>query len=63
MIEKTIDEYAIKFLQWELPEGLCSDLCACDPHYKYRTGTNLMNFEQAKHMIKHILFDTVEIKD
>lgn len=44
-----------RFLSWPLPESLRSDPCALMPGYPHRTGTNLMNEEQAKSMLEYVL--------
>lgn len=44
-----------RFLAWRLPEGTCADPCACNPTYPNRTGTNLLNAEQARQMFEHVL--------
>lgn len=44
-----------RFLTWPLPEGTCADPCACNPTYPNRTGTNLLNADQARQMLEHVL--------
>jgi hypothetical protein len=54
-----IDKLVDRFLTWELPKTVCSDLCVTDRSYQYsRTGTSLLTAEEAKQMLMHVLQDT-----
>lgn len=44
-----------RFLTWPLPEGTCADPCASNPDYPHRSGTNLLNADQARQMLEHVL--------
>lgn len=50
-----VDAMVIRFLSWPLPEKVCADPCASMPGYPHRAGTNLLNAEQAKAMLLHVL--------
>lgn len=50
-----IDAMVSSFLSWPLPENVCADPCASMPGYPHRSGTSLMNAEQAKAMLLHVL--------
>lgn len=50
-----IDELVGRFLSWKLPDEVCADPCAATPFYPDRFGTNLLNWEQAKDMLRHVL--------
>ena len=50
-----IDALVSSFLSWPLPDDVCADPCASMPGYPHRTGTNLLNAEQAKAMLLHVL--------
>lgn len=50
-----INEMVSRFLSWPLPIDLCADPCAEQPGYPNRCGTNLMNAEQAKAMLEHVM--------
>ncbi len=50
------DEMVDRFLGWPLPASVCSDMCATVRNYEYsRSGTNLMNFHEAKAMLEYVL--------
>ena len=54
-----IDVLVDRFLQWKLPDSVCSDLCVTDREYakRYpgtRCGTNLLTADEARLMIEHI---------
>ena len=54
-----IDEIVNAFLQWKLPDTVCSDLCATDREYakRYpgmRCGTNLLTADEARQMVEHV---------
>ncbi|WP_236225692.1 hypothetical protein [Pseudomonas pseudonitroreducens] len=52
-----IDELVRRFLSWKLPDEVCADPCASMPFTPNRFGTNLLNWEQAKEMLEHVLAD------
>ena len=52
---KTMDEMVSSFLAWPLPDDVCSDSCASVPGYPHRSGTNLLNADQARQMLTHVL--------
>lgn len=56
----SIDGMVDRFLQWKLPDSVCSDACAADRTYatRYpglRSGTNLLTADEARQMIEHVL--------
>ena len=51
------DEMVDRFLAWPLPESVCADLCATNPGYSNRTGTNLLSAIEAKQMLEYVLKD------
>lgn len=50
-----VDAMVGRFLSWPLPADVCADPCASMPDYPHRSGTNLLNAEQAKAMLLHVL--------
>lgn len=47
-----------RFLMWPLPKTVCSDGCVTNSAYQFpRSGTNLLNAEEAKEMIRYLLSD------
>ena len=52
---KDLDALTIRFLTWKLPEGVCADPCASMPDHPDRSGTNLLNFPQARAMLAYVL--------
>lgn len=54
-----VNEIVSKFLSWKLPDDFQPDagIAFSKPESKawWPTGTNLMNANQAKEMVKHIL--------
>ena len=50
------------FLRWPLPPGVRADLCACDPDYKNRSGTNLLTFTEAKVMMDQVVMPVLAEK-
>lgn len=50
-----LSEMVDRFLAWPLPSNVCADLCATKPNTEHRTGTNLLDAEQAKQMLLHVL--------
>ena len=60
--EKLIRELTDAFLQWPLPQSVCADLCATDPKYKNRSGTNLLTFTEAKAMMDQVVMPVLAEK-
>jgi hypothetical protein len=53
-----IKALANRFLAWRLPQTVCADLCATNNAYQFpRSGTNLLNAEEAEAMFRHVLAD------
>lgn len=50
-----VDDMVSRFLTWPLPADVYADPCASMPNYPHRFGTNLLNAEQAKAMLLHVL--------
>ena len=55
----TKDGLVNAFLQWKLPDTVCSDLCVTDREYakRYpgtRCGTNLLTADEARQMVEHV---------
>lgn len=44
-----------RFLSWKLPASVKADGCASDPTYPYRLGTHLLNADEARQMIEHVI--------
>src|SRR5574343_85304 len=45
-----------KFLTWELPKSVCSDLRVTENNYNTkRTGTNLLTADEAKQRLEYLL--------
>lgn len=56
MSEEEIKKLVDRFLAWEIPKTVCSDLCMNDPRYPYpRSGTCIMTADEAKQMIEYLL--------
>lgn len=51
LIQRLVD----KFLSWPLPESVCSDLCVTKPGLPNRIGTNLLNAEETRQMLEHVV--------
>lgn len=52
-----IGALADRFLAWPLPPSVNSDQCVSIPHYSFpRSGTNLLNADEARQMIEYLLF-------
>jgi hypothetical protein len=49
-MERLVD----RFLSWTLPSSVCSDQCACEYGRSDRSGTNLLNAEETRLMIRHL---------
>lgn len=50
-----VDALVNRFLAWQLPQSVCSDLCVTDREYKFpRSGTCLLSAAEAKQMIEHL---------
>lgn len=50
-----INHLVERFLAWPLPKSVCADPCASNPDYPGRSGTNLLNADQARQMLEHVL--------
>lgn len=50
-----IKQLVDKFLNWPLPESVCSDNCATIPGYPHRVGTNLLTAVEGQQMLEHIV--------
>lgn len=51
-----MDRLVQRFLTWQLPASVVSDLCVTDPNYQYpRSGTNLLTTTEARQMLEHVL--------
>jgi hypothetical protein len=50
-------EMVDRFLAWPLPADASADPCASMPGYPHRSGTNLLNAEQAREMLEFVLAD------
>jgi hypothetical protein len=49
-----------RFLAWPLPATVAADGCATNPNYAFpRSGTNLLNADEAEAMLKHVLDNEV----
>lgn len=45
-----------RFLSWNLPKSVCSDLCVTNRDYQFpRSGTNLLTGDEAEAMLRHVL--------
>jgi hypothetical protein len=44
-----------RFLNWPLPDSVCSDTCASTPGYPHRTGTTLLSAVEAEQMLRYVL--------
>lgn len=63
MESKLVSALVDRFLTWPLPESVCADRCASEPNVPAgigvpvprRTGTNLLNAEEARQMIEYLL--------
>ena len=53
--EDRIRALAERFIRWPLPASVCSDGCCSIPSYKHRTGTNLLTYDEACQMLRHVL--------
>lgn len=56
-IEKMVE----RFLNWKLPETVCSDLCVTHLGQADRVGTNMLTAAEAKNMLEHVLDGVEEI--
>lgn len=57
--EQQIEAAVSAFLQWKLPDSVCSDTCVSDITYatRYpdlRSGTNLLTADEARQMVTHV---------
>jgi len=60
MSEEQIEKMVSRFLTWELPQNFNPDggiefTPPCNPVHFWPIGTNLLNAEQAREMIRHLL--------
>lgn len=54
-----IDKLVDRFLAWQLPASVCSDLCVTNAAYPHsRSGTNLLTADEAKAMLEHVLAES-----
>ncbi len=57
--EDVVREMALRFLSWKLPKGFAPDAGVAfvppPSGYNWPTGTNLLDHEQAKEMVRHML--------
>jgi len=53
-LKPDIDNLVGRFLQWPLPESVCSDLCVSKIGL-HRTGTNLLTADEARAMLRYLL--------
>lgn len=51
----TATELAEAFMSAPLPDSVCSDACATIRGYRYRTGTNLLTFDEARQVFDYIM--------
>jgi len=49
------DSMVDRFMNWPLPDSVCSDPCATKQGYPGRIGTNLLTADQARAMLEHVL--------
>lgn len=60
-MKTSIDTMVDRFLAWQLPKSVCSDLCVTDSNYPHsRSGTNLLTATEARAMLEHVLGGEVE---
>jgi hypothetical protein len=53
-----------RFLAWKLPASVCSDMCVSNSNYPHpRYGTNLLNAEEARAMIRHLLAERLKVTE
>lgn len=57
--ELAVKELVDKFLAWPLPASACADLCATKQGYPHRSGTTLLNANEAKQMVEHLFTDFI----
>jgi hypothetical protein len=51
-----------RFLSWPLPQTVAADQCATNPAYPFpRSGTNLLNADEAEAMLQHVLAPDVAL--
>ena len=51
-----LEDMVNRFLAWPLPETVSADGCATNPAYPHpRSGTNLLNAEEARAMLVYVL--------
>lgn len=59
MNKPLIDQLVDRFLTCPLPETVDVDLCAIEPGYPNRTGTNLLTAIEAKTVLEHVAGDLI----
>lgn len=53
---RVTDEMVDRFLNWPLPQSVCSDGCVTNPNYPHqRIGTNLLTADEARQMLEYVL--------
>lgn len=57
--DEQLNKLAEKFLAWPLLDTVQADSCATVRFHPDRTGTNLLNFNEAKAMLRYVLTDHV----
>lgn len=55
-----VDKITNKFLAWELPESVKSDMCVTVAEYKPRFGTNLLTFTEARKMVVYLFSELLD---
>lgn len=54
--ETELNNLVNRFLAWPIPQSVCSDGCVTNSAYALpRSGTNLLNADEAKQMIRYLL--------
>lgn len=56
------DEMVNRFLSWPLPATVLPDSCVLDRSYPHRSGTHLLNADEARAMLEHVLADSVTVR-
>lgn len=63
-MNKNIEKMVDKFLMWELPKTVYSDLCVTMHDYPHtRLGTNLLTATEAKEMLQYLFSPHTESKE
>lgn len=58
-----INQLVERFLSWPLPKSVCADPCASNPDYPGRSGTNLLNADEARQMLEHVLGPATPVQE